>query len=332
MKVILIQGFSGLIFINLLTLSSCGRDHTASIGAESPEKAVSNFVSAMINGNCDGMYRACDPSEMPQWSRFERDCNSMFAEDPRSDEKRIDLKGLDLQLNVIETHGTTARVSARPQGTLESVGSVFTAHKSENGWRLRGIFGGPPSRGAATANLDTTEVTAEHYQECVDAGACFAGLALTGSDRPGCNLGVLGRTNHPMNCVSWWGADAYCKWAGKRLPTEAEWRGSAHPEGRTAPWGNELPDCDRARVAGCGDDTRPVASGKNDANPSGIRDLIGNVAEWTSGDFGAGARIMGGAFDTAGGRALEDGPFLGHPFRLTAVGFRCAELGLPVSR
>ena len=70
--------------------------------------------------------------------------------------------------------------------------------------------------------IDRTEVTVERYDKCVQAGACTS--ANTGDS---CDWGQGGRENHLVNCVDWEQAKAYCRWAGKRLHTEAEWEKAA---------------------------------------------------------------------------------------------------------
>jgi len=152
--------------------------------------------------------------------------------------------------------------------------------------------------------LGVYEVTVAQYKACVDdAGACKA---------PSCsssykNWGVSGREQHPVNCVDWFMASAYCKWAGGYLPTEAQWelaaRGRCDDNGgvsgcaakmRVYPWGNAPATCTYAvmddqvtkgsagsKTNGCGEDrTWPVGSKPKGAGPFGHHDMAGNVWEW----------------------------------------------------
>jgi len=138
--------------------------------------------------------------------------------------------------------------------------------------------------------LDATEVTLADYAACVAAGAC----TVPGVD-PACDWGVSGRDRHPVNCVDWPQAAAYCAWAGKRLPEASEWEWAARgrDEGRTFPWGEAAPSCAWAVMddgaaggPGCGAaGTVPVGSKPAGASRDGVLDLAGNVWEWTSGAF-----------------------------------------------
>ena len=94
--------------------------------------------------------------------------------------------------------------------------------------------------------------------------------------------------NYPALKVSWYGAKAYCAWAGRDLPTEAQWEYVAKGlENRRFPWGNDDPVCSLARYSGCGNSPVEVGSLLDGANPWGILNLAGNVAEWTNDRYAA---------------------------------------------
>jgi formylglycine-generating enzyme required for sulfatase activity len=122
--------------------------------------------------------------------------------------------------------------------------------------------------------IDIHEVTVAQYQKF---------LTETDRDPPGFWLPEIDRPDEPVVGVSWEDAAAYAKWAGKRLPTEAEWEYAARggtTDGRY-PWGDE-PDLQFANVGSFG--IAPVKSFK--PNGYGIYDMIGNVWEWCSDWYG----------------------------------------------
>ena len=94
-----------------------------------------------------------------------------------------------------------------------------------------------------------------------------------------------GLDEHPVSLVSWEGAQAYCKWAGARLATEAEWEYAARgPDSRIFPWGNEFDDS-RLNYISSSDgyaETAPVGSFLSGGSWCGALDMSGNVAEWTA--------------------------------------------------
>ena len=96
-------------------------------------------------------------------------------------------------------------------------------------------------------------------------------------------------SEEPVQHVCWYEAEAYARWAGKRLPTEAEWEKAASwpPGGRKRryPWGDEPPDDELANLGGTLFRPAPVGAYPEGASPYGCRQLIGDVWEWTASDF-----------------------------------------------
>jgi len=166
--------------------------------------------------------------------------------------------------------------------------------------------------------IDRTEVTNEQYSRCIQAGKCSpiaedrCGIFSRYIDQPVARFigGVFvdyvdkeghegtswnGQApmqsdfhaiDHPVVCVTWEEANAFCEWAGKRLPTDTEWeKASRGTDGRMYPWGAEKPSCEHAVMyggdAGCGRKTTwPVGSKPNGTSPYGALDMSGNVWEW----------------------------------------------------
>jgi formylglycine-generating enzyme required for sulfatase activity len=133
--------------------------------------------------------------------------------------------------------------------------------------------------------IDRHEVTVDQYRACVDAGACAEPDSC--SNDPIANWKHSGRGDHPVNCVGFRQAVAYCAWVGKRLPTEAEFEKAARgPDGRLFPWGDQEADCRYAAMqdedgTGCGKGrTSSVCSRTVGNSPYGVCDLAGNLWEW----------------------------------------------------
>ncbi len=219
--------------------------------------------------------------------------------------------------------------------------------------------------------IDVTEVTVAAYGACVAKGACTE-PERNGDDQPSpvlfqssCNWKhPSDRSQHPVNCVTWDQAVAYCESVGRRLPSAAEWEWAARggTKGSAYPWGEAAPDGTNANACGkeCAkgpttpystdgeplypaDDgfpeTAPVGSFPKGDNPWGVHDLAGNVWEWTSTTgkwhwteaaersiLGTPAIMRGGAFN------LCHASMLGAAYtsreelewKSSVLGFRCA--------
>jgi formylglycine-generating enzyme required for sulfatase activity len=190
--------------------------------------------------------------------------------------------------------------------------------------------------------IDRHEVTTARY-------ARF--LAATGSMRPPDGWEAVDTAVHgqlPVTGVDWNEAAAYCRWARRRLPTEAEWEKAARgADQRRFPWGNEEATLERANHANASPETyegglQPVGSLPRGASPYGVHELAGNAAEWVA-DWHADAvergdvrnprgppagtsRVIrgGGRFDPAYRVAATKRYHASPDTRLPDLGFRCA--------
>lgn len=158
--------------------------------------------------------------------------------------------------------------------------------------------------------------TVAQYASCVDAGRCTPPNAGAY-----CNGRRADRADHPINCIDWAQASAFCEWASGRLPTEAEREFAARgTTARTYPWGSTGPRDQlcwsgiRRRAHTC-----PVASFSSGRSPFGLFDLAGNVWEWTADPWSA---SPGGAVAGALRRVVRGGCWSNDLAEVLRIGVR----------
>jgi formylglycine-generating enzyme required for sulfatase activity len=222
-----------------------------------------------------------------------------------------------------------------------------TARIPEATFRMGSEIGEPDEMPVHTArvsafDMDLTEVTVAEYAECVRSGACVPAASIvlwpgvTSDDqelsKDMCNEDRPDRQDHAINCVDWKMADAYCRWAGERLPTEEEWEYAACGG-----------DCNLAMKSQVGHSVVRGAArwpytsrvARSGPGPFGLYDMAGNVWEWTASPYcpydrpqcGDPRRVVRGGswsvvdylFVRLTDRAPND-----PSTRNTNVGFRCA--------
>jgi len=131
----------------------------------------------------------------------------------------------------------------------------------------------------STIDVMQSEATVAMYRRCVDDGACEESeSSVLCDDLP---------DDRPRTCIDWERARQFCAWTGGRMLSEAEYEFASRSRGTesTYPWGDEPPDCDRARLGCdvCGTfETAPVCTHPTGDTEQGLCDMAGNAIEWTA--------------------------------------------------
>ncbi|NUP74731.1 MAG: ergothioneine biosynthesis protein EgtB [Sinomonas sp.] len=216
---------------------------------------------------------------------------------------------------VLVAEPLAAGVAGSPRGLPTEVlvpGGGFTMGTSIEPWALDNER---PAHAVAVEPfwIDTVPVTNAAYQLFIDAGGYsdprwwsaegWAHRQKAGLEAPlfwqrdgdgwmRRRFGTAERVpaDEPVQHVCWYEADAYARWAGRRLPTEAEWEKAARFDPATGrsrryPWGDDDPTPTRANLGGGALRPAPAGSYPEGASALGVRQLIGDVWEWTSSDF-----------------------------------------------
>jgi len=195
--------------------------------------------------------------------------------------------------------------------------------------------------------IDQTDITNKMYALCDNAGVCQS-PTNTSSNFHSSYYGNSQFDNYPVIYIDWNMAKTYCEWAGRQLPSEAQWEKAARgTDGRTYPWGNSI-DCSLANYGGngsndCVGDTTEVGAYPSGVSPYGALDMAGNVwqwvADWYDGKYYSNSPSSNPLGPTSGqGRVLRGGPWEGVEYDVRSaarirfdpdvtyysVGFRCA--------
>lgn len=367
----------------LRALGECDLDLACSATSGTP---LAQAIRAA--GECDVSEGRLQGAVSLQARRQQLDCKGFCATIPPDEVRRIDAcfprwQCSDFKecLAAVGASNHPAGVSVRERDAAEMVtipAGPFVRGVPAAARTLRDVDRSTVDVGAF--RIDRFEVTVDQYSRCYSDRACpppsidgeldpatvrtnFEDWNQDGVFRSvpeprkleGCNWGVAGRAKHPVNCVDYRSARAYCEWAGARLPSELEWEKAARgTDGRRFPWGVWDRSCARLTwdpdnsyaTRGCSAiSTSEVGAKPGGNSPFGVSDLGGNVWEWVGGlyhpseyadpktDFDLTPAQVYGVI-RGGGWGRDDGNAYSHDastrfrwfkqHRIEGVGFRCA--------
>ena len=341
---------------------SSGNRYLIKVSITGDAKSLSAYKMTITGGVygktplvCDYLSKSSPPAEEP--------------EEPKPAEEPEEAKPATPTSGPIETPTQTPTSTQGPLPTSEGVGRTMISNKDsmnmvyvgEGEFIMGSNDGDNDEKPVHTVYLDAfwidqTEVTNAQYQQCVTAGACTKPSSVASYTRSS-YYGNDSYADYPVIYVFWNQANDYCQWAGRRLPTEAEWEKAARgTDGRTYPWGNtfygdRVNFCDKNcpfnwKYSSWDDgyeDTAPVGSYPQGASPYGALDMAGNVwewvADWYSSDYysqspntnpqgpslGTLRLMRGGSWDADGGFLRTANRYLLNPTdSFDSNGFRCA--------
>ncbi|HLA48450.1 MAG: hypothetical protein A2Z59_01695 [Nitrospinae bacterium RIFCSPLOWO2_02_39_17] len=259
----MVQGNYKYSLILLLSLLNAGHAATNNTITPSENKVYEDMSIRDCRGCHDGIYRErFEPIKNPECSECHAppsERGRLIAEVKRRGEpgvKRIKDRGKELKDNVEMVYIPAGKFI---MGSDERMPDETPAHEVY----VKAFY------------IDKYEVTNERYEKFIKETGHRSPLHWVTGTYP------EGKGNHPVVFVSWFDVFDYCKWAGKRLPSESEWEKAARgTDGRNLPWGNYM-DSEKANmpISNIGD-TTPVGSYEAGKSPYGLYDMAGNAYEW----------------------------------------------------
>jgi serine/threonine-protein kinase len=247
-------------------------------------------------------------------------------------------------------------ITSIPPTSTQSFGIVTTLESEKDGMVMVYVPAGEFSMGSNEGDsdekpvhtvyldaywIDQTEVTNGMYAKCVAEGDCIKPAESSSYTRD-TYYGNFAFANYPVIYINWNQAETYCQWAGRNLPTEAQWEYAARgTDGRTYPWGNTNPTWSVANSSAFTGDTTAAGIYPDGVSPYGALDMAGNLWEWVAdwyGSYPSGAVANPRGATSGDNRVLRGGSWDVNPLLIRTtnrlwcvpnrtddnIGFRCA--------